>query len=142
MEFNLNNFTTIKKQALGPRKATEPFVSLGRTGFTFNSYIVNRTSIIKKFVQIKVDAASGKIAFVFSPFQLENSFKVSVPKKDEAFKGSASTTSKAVTNYLNDETDFVNTSIYRYRFKAEISEEQGIVMIDLRDPYTKKKINK
>lgn len=66
MQFNLSNFTTLKpKPAVGRQKSTVPLISFSKTGISFNSYIMRNTSIVKKYVQCKIDAASGKMAFIF-----------------------------------------------------------------------------
>lgn len=141
MKFDLNNFTIIKKRVNRSTKVSEPLVSLGQTGFTFNSYLIKHTSVVNKYVQIRVDAALGKVAFIFSTYRLDDSFTVSTPGGEKSVHlGSASVTSRSTVNYLNRKTDLVNTSVYRYRFMAKISEEQGIIMIDLLNPYTKEKI--
>lgn len=143
MEFNLNNFTTLKKQHAGNGiKATKPLVSMNKSGFTFNSYISKNTDILKDFCEIKVDVASGKLAFVFLPAATDESYKVNIRRSNVAYSGTAVIASKTIIRWFNSETDFVNTDIYRYRFEAEISEDQGIIMINLRDPYIKTKLAK
>lgn len=143
MEFNLNNFTTLKKQHAGNGiKATKPLVSMNKSGFTFNSYISKNTDILKDFCEIKVDVASGKLAFVFLPAATDESYKVNIRRSNVAYSGTAVIASKPIIRWFNSETDFVNTDIYRYRFEAEISEDQGIIMINLRDPYIKTKLAK
>ena len=138
MQFDLNNFTTLKPQPVaGRQKPTVPLVSLTRTGITFNSYIMNNSNVIKQFVQVRLDPGTGKMAFVFSDERVMNSYKVSIPEKRKMFAGTVTIGARSVIKYLNEETDLINTDIFRYRFKAEISEGQSAVMIDLRNPYRK-----
>ena len=140
MKFNLNNFTTLKKQCAGNGiKPTKPLVSMSKNGFTFNTYITKNTDVLKNFCEIKVDTVSGKVAFVFLPAATDESYKVNIRRSKVAYSGIAVVSSKQIIRWFNSETDFVNTNIYRYRFEAEISEDQGIIMIDLRDPYIKTK---
>lgn len=140
MQFNLNNFTTLKpKPAVGHQKATVPLVSFSKTGISFNSYIMRNTNVVKKYVQCKIDAASGKIAFIFSEDKMPDSYKVNIPNKGTMFAGTANFAASSVLKWLNEETDLLNTNIFRYRFKPEISESQSACMVSLRDPYSKTK---
>lgn len=143
MQFDLNNFTTIKPNPVaGRKKVTVPLVSITKTGFSFNSYICNNFNVIKRFVQVKVDVSRGKLAFIFSDERQLGSYKMNIPKKGEMFSGTASTAAHSVIVFLNRETDLINTEVYRYRFKAEIGEAQSVIMVDLKDPYQKSKKSK
>ncbi|WP_301875971.1 hypothetical protein [Limosilactobacillus oris] len=140
MQFNLSNFTTLKpKPAVGRQKSTVPLISFSKTGISFNSYIMRNTSIVKKYVQCKIDAASGKMAFIFSEDKMPDSYKVNIPKKGTMFSGTATVPAQSVLKWLNEETDLINTNIFHYRFKPEISESQSACMVELKDPYSKTK---
>lgn len=143
MQFDLNNFTTLKpKPACRRSRVTAPVVSITNSGFSFNSYIVNKLDVVKQFVQIKLDTAEGKMAFVFFDERTLGSYKVSIPRKGQLYNGVASTTAHSVISYINEETDLLNTDVYKYRFKADVSESQSALMIDLLDPYQKSKKSK
>lgn len=140
MQFDLNNFTTLKpKPAVGRQKSTVPLVSFSKSGISFNSYIMRNSNIVKKYVQCRVDAASGKMAFIFSEDKMPDSYKVNIPKKGTMFGETASVPAQSVLKWLNEETDLLNTSVFHYRFKPEISESQNACMVDLKDPYSKTK---
>lgn len=143
MQLNLNNFTTIKpKSSFGRQRSTVPLVGVTKNGFSFNSFLMWEENIVKDYVQIKLDVASGQLAFIFSNEKALNSYKVSIPKKGEMFSGLATLTAHTVLNYLNEETDLVNTTIYKYKFKPEIDEAQNAMVISLKDPYQKSKYKK
>lgn len=143
MKFDLSNFKTLEKShGFGIPKSTTPIVSISKNGFSFNSYLVKQTDVIKNFVQIKLDPVMGKIAFVFSDEEMDNSYSTGIRKKDEQFSGMAHVSASKVIRYLNNETDFINADHFRYKFKPQISEEQHILLVDLTEkPYERKKAN-
>ena len=70
---------------------------------------------------------------------MPDSYKVNIPNKGTMFAGTANFAASSVLKWLSEETDLLNTNIFRYRFKPEISESQSACMVSLRDPYSKTK---
>ena len=140
MKFDLNDFQIVEKQSFGgKRAATQPFVGIDKHGITFNVYIGKHYAFAhQKYAQVFIDSAAQKLAVVFFDKFDPNSFKVMRSNKSDGTHISTS----ALCKHLTENTDLINTNVFRYKFVPEIDNEQQIIMIDLKNPFSKIRIKK
>lgn len=110
---------TISRNGIAPNaSATEQLVEFGR----YVEFMIQGEFLIMRFLELKSDF----------------SYKMSATKSG-VYSGATNIAAKKVLNELQENTDFINLNLYRYKFLLN-KDEDNIFYIDLKKPDDKKRI--
>ena len=135
---DLNKFEPIKSQGLKDRfKPKQPIVGITKYGFTFNSYITTELGITRTYVRPFLQIGPGQLMFMFTDKKEAGQYKVQKSGKYSTF----STMGKVIET-LNNDSDYINTNAYKYRFIPTLADKENHrIIVDLKGkPYSKTKV--
>lgn len=139
--FNLNNFKEVKTaESRGGRFApTQPMVTLSKNGLSVNSYLTVEQGFDEDYLQPFVSIGDGQLMLMFSNNNGSHKYKMSKPSNGQ----SRHTSVKPLINELNNDSDYINTKRFRYRFVPTLVDKNNKrLIVDLKNPYQKVLVRK
>lgn len=137
----LNNFHEVKASDMrgGRRKATQPIVTLSKNGLSFNACLTVDDQFSQTFIQPFLALGDGQLMLMFS-----DNDGVGKYKSQQSYKSkSRHATVGKLIQQLNNDSDYINTDRFRYRFiPTLVDKDNHRLIISLKHPYSKALVRK
>lgn len=114
-------------------------VTLSKNGLSVNSYLTVEQGFDEDYLQPFVSIGDGQLMLMFSNNNGSHKYKMSKPSNGQ----SRHTSVKPLINELNNDSDYINTKRFRYRFVPTLVDKNNKrLIVDLKNPYQKVLVRK